>query len=320
MEHAHEITELVDLCSGGLLNRHAVGWTRSALHRTNLTSSRAKRWEYWGIITDDHAIGLTIADLGYAHLEQIYVARLADGKEWIGDSTSMGSLKPGLSDDPPPFTSTASRLSFAIEPEGHALLSVTGKDIAAELVVEPGGEALGVVIPWSDKKFQYTLKDLARPVRGTLTLDGETIDLDGWAVLDRGRGIWPYSMTWNWGAGSGIVDGSWLGLQVGGKWTDGTGLTENALFVEGIAHYIPDELDWTYDLSDPTSPWRVHGPRIDATLTPQHRRKAATNVGIISSRTFQAFGTWSGWARDSDGVRHRLDGLTGWAEEARNRW
>ena len=49
-------------------------------------------------------------------------------------------------------------------------------------------------------------------------------------------------MRWNWGAGSGVVDGRVIGVQVGGRWTDGTGSTENALVVDGRVHKISEEL------------------------------------------------------------------------------
>src|SRR5690606_23325261 len=39
---------------------------------------------------------------------------------------------------------------------------------------------------------------------------------DSWAVLDHGRGRWPYRISWNWGAGSGRSHGRVVGLQVGG--------------------------------------------------------------------------------------------------------
>ncbi|WP_293786045.1 DUF2804 domain-containing protein [uncultured Aeromicrobium sp.] len=318
---AREITTVVDLNRGSRLLPAAVGWTRRPLHRTPLPSrGRTKRWEYWGVMTEQLAIGLTIADLDYAHLEQVYVARLDDGREWVADSIGPGPNRPPLPDDLPPFTTSSKRLSFAEEPGGRTRLTVGTDRVRAELVVDPGGESLGVVVPWSPKRFQYTLKDLARRVRGHLTVDQTTHDIDGWTVLDRGRGIWPYRMTWNWGAGSGVVDGTTIGLQVGGQWTDGTGVTENALFVDGVAHYIGDDLHWTYDLGDPHAPWRVSGPRLDVTLTPRHRRVARTNALVIASRTHQAFGQWSGWVEDSSGTRRRVDGLLGWAEEARNRW
>ena len=127
-------------------------------------------------------------------------------------------------------------------------------------------------------------------------------------------------MSWNWAAGSGIVDGKRLGLQLGGRWTKGTGVTENGLFVDGRLSYWDDELDWTYNIAKKSAPWQVRGENVDATLTPFHRRHTSSNVGIIASSTYQAFGVWSGFAVDADGARHRLDGLTGWAEQATNRW
>ena len=127
-------------------------------------------------------------------------------------------------------------------------------------------------------------------------------------------------MSWNWAAGSGIVDGKRLGFQLGGRWTKGTGVTENGLFVDGRLSYWDDELDWTYNIAKKSAPWQVRGENVDATLTPFHRRHASSNGAIIASSTYQAFGVWSGFAVDADGARHRLDGLTGWAEQATNRW
>ena len=127
-------------------------------------------------------------------------------------------------------------------------------------------------------------------------------------------------MTWNWAAGSGIVDGHRIGLQLGGRWTAGTGMTENALIVDGVVDPMSTEVAWNYDLAHPDRPWRIQGDRVDATLTQFHARRAATNALVIASRAVQAFGEWSGWAAGSDGRRDRVDGIVGWAEEAKNRW
>jgi hypothetical protein len=48
-------------------------------------------------------------------------------------------------------------------------------------------------------------------------------------------------------------------IQLGGKWTDGTGVTENDLFVDGRLHKIGDELRWSYDRADWLRPWRISG-------------------------------------------------------------
>ncbi|WP_454261339.1 DUF2804 family protein [Pseudoxanthomonas mexicana] len=96
---------------------------------------------------------------------------------------------------------------------------------------------------WSTRRFQYTVKDVALPASGTITTDGVRHDVPAgsWAVLDHGRGRWPYDVAWNWGAGAeSASDGRSIGLQVGGRWTDGTGATENAVIVGGVLHNILD--------------------------------------------------------------------------------
>lgn len=316
-----EIVEPVDLAIGRRLNRAAVGWTRRPLHRTALPwTGRVKRWEYWGIVTRRFVLGLTIADLDYAHLTQIYAYDRRRDHEVVADSTRLGPLQPGLPDTLPPVTAISGPLTFSDHGRGTRI-TVDHERVQAALEIERGQDSLGVVVPWSRRRFQYTLKDLTRPVSGTITVDGEREAVTaGWGVLDRGRGVWPYRMTWNWGAGCGTVGGQRLGLQLGGKWTDGTEQTENGLFVDGRLHHWPDDLTWQYDLDDPQSTWTVTGPDVEAVLTPFHRREASTNLGLIAARTYQAFGRWSGWARGSKGLEYRLDGLVGWAEQAHNRW
>ena len=62
-----ELTAPVDLClPDGRLNRQAVGFSRRPLHRTPLRGwGRNKRWEYWGLVTPSHVVGLTMSNLDY---------------------------------------------------------------------------------------------------------------------------------------------------------------------------------------------------------------------------------------------------------------
>lgn len=316
-----EITSPVEIAIGDRLNPAAVGWSRRALHRSNQLRKpgRTKRWEYWGIFTERFVVGLTIVDLSYAHMAHVYVFDREGKTEDAFARLRPGPIRPRMSGELPPFVVSSGPIRFTDGPDGSRL-QVEHRRVKLDLAVAPGGDALGVVVPWSENLFQYTLKDLNRPVSGTITVNGVTDSSNGFAVLDRGRGIWPRAKRWNWGVGNGTVDGTGLGLQFGGKWTDGTGSTENGLFVNGELHYWPEELTWEYDLNDPASTWRVHGECVDAVLTPFHRRRDVTNAVVVQSRIHQAFGVWTGWAKDSAGNKYRLDGLEGWAEEADNVW
>jgi hypothetical protein len=330
MATEREITEPVDLClPDGRLSPDAVGWSRQPLHRTALRGwGRSKRWEYWGLVMPEHILGITVSSLDYAGVHSVYLLERATGSETVADAVvplGLGArLAPRCGVGGSRVRTKTLRIEIDELREGTRIrvrTPVVDLDVVA--LLPDGHESLAVVVPWSERRFQYTVKDVGRPLRGRVRVAGAAYDVDpaeSFGVLDHGRGRWPYAITWNWGAGSGVVEDRRVGLQVGGAWTDGTGSTENALFVGGVAHKISEDLVWDYDAVDWLAPWHVHGSRVDAVLTPFHERAARTDLGVVASEVHQCFGTWSGWASTDDGVRIALDGITGWAEEARNRW
>jgi hypothetical protein len=330
-----EIDAPVDLCRpDGRLNPAAVGFSRRPLHRANLgRRGRRKRWEYWCVQTPDLVFSVTVSDLDYATLCSAWSL----GPDRI--ETAVTRLDPLRSLVMPercgggPVHVESGPLSVHLVPTGDGTrLTVAGPDLSADLLVEQpaGHEALGVVVPWSTRLFQYTVKQNTLPVTGSVTARGHTHEVSGpdaWATLDHGRGRWPYSVLWNWGAGSGRVqvddEQRVLGLQLGGAWTDGTGSVENALTVDGVLHVVHDELAWAYDTRDWLAPWRITSRtsnRVDLTFHPFHDRADRTQLGVLFNDTHQCFGTWSGTVVDDDGRQIHVSDLYGWAEQVRNRW
>jgi hypothetical protein len=211
------------------------------------------------------------------------------------------------------------------EVEGGTRLRAVGERVRVDILAHrpDGHESLGVVVPWSRRRFQYTVKDVARPAEGTIFVDGHPEPFPAgvsWATHDHGRGRWPRAVHWNWGAGSGVTNGQVIGIQVGGRWTDGTGSVENALLVDGRLTKVSEELTWEYDPDDWMAPWRVRGEAVDLTFTPEHVRESVTDLVVVSSSTHQCFGTWSGRARDEHGRWVAVPDVYGWAEDVRNRW
>jgi hypothetical protein len=206
----------------------------------------------------------------------------------------------------------------------------------ATIGLPTGHESLNVVIPWSEKRFQFTTKHQARPSHGELVVGdrrwtfGDTDPsnntgdrVDAWGVVDIGRGRWPYNTRWNWGGGAGRTkDGTVIGLQLGGKWTVGTGYTENALLVNGRLSKIGSELEWDYSWDDPMRPWRVSDPngQLDVSLTPRYDKHDRLDLKVMSRETHLVFGTWSGTVTDDNGTRFEITEAQGFAEESRARW
>ena len=99
------------------------------------------------------------------------------------------------------------------ERDGHTRLTASAPTsahgpIEIDVVVDKpaGHESLNVVIPWSDRTFQFTSKQNTRPATGTVRVGAHTWSIDAshdaWGVQDLGRGIWPYRNRWNRGAAS----------------------------------------------------------------------------------------------------------------------
>lgn len=324
-----ELTERVSLTMpDGSLNPDAVGWARRPLLDTSGVGGRRgwgrnKRWEYWNVVTPTHVLALTVSSIDYAAVNEVWIFDRATQQARGNAVTLLPSrgveLPASLGDGP--ARARAKGLFIDIEPQGggtrlHAAIPGASFDVSVDR--SQAHDCLAVVVPWSRRRFQYTVKDVALPATGTVTVVGTTLAAppgESWAVLDHGRGRWPYDVSWNWGAGSGVSGGHVIGIQVGGRWTKGTGSTENGILVDGHLHKISEELEWSYDLADWRRPWRVTGGGLDATFTPEYDRKAATNLGIISSRTDQCFGYWSGSFGDL-----AFDGIYGWAEDVHNRW
>ena len=343
--HEPEIVLPVDLCTpdGRRLDPEARGWSRRPLHRANLRGRRwrTKRWDYWAVLAGDLVVGLVYADVGYLGLASIWWADLGRGTS--GGAQHLDPLARSISlpdvpgSEPLRLRTPTLRMDMTEDPD------ITSDTAGTRLVVDwteasgapgsldvvlarpPGHESLSVVIPWSEQRFQFTTKDPARPATGVLRLGDRihAIGDDAWGVLDVGRGRWPYSTRWNWGAGAGrSLEGPVVGVQLGGRWTVGTGFTENAVTVDGRLHKIGRELRWEYDWDRPMRPWRVVDPdgALELTLTPRFDRHDRTEAVVARTEVHQVFGTWSGTVRAEDARTLTLRDVQGFAEESRSRW
>ena len=338
--HEPEITSKIALTAADrrTLNAPARGWSRQPLHDTYVRGpwGRRKRWDYWSIQAGDLLVSGVVANIDYLSTSDIWWRDLATGSG--GGSEVTKYLGKGF-DLPSFFGSRPVRVAaknyscefaqddacnMSIRVEWSEATGETG-ELDAVITMPSGQESLNVVIPWSDRVFQYTSKHQARPVTGSMRVGDRTWTFadEAWGILDIGRGRWPFSTRWNWGGGSGYSrEGARIGIQIGGKWTDGTGFTENGVFVDGRLSKIGRELNWTYDWEDTMKPWRVVDPdgQIDITMIPKYDKHTKLDLKILMRETHQVFGTWTGSVIDDAGCRHDVDGIQGFAEECRARW
>jgi len=331
-----EITAPVLLCGpDGRLNREAVGWSRHPLHSCNLPASlaRKKKWNYWAVTSDDLLFSATIADIDILQLGSAYIfdrrTHRHISKTVVRPANTI-VMPEGVAGD---IVIEHAAMRVALTDRGAGTrISVEAADfggvrLEADIVVErpAGHETLNVVIPWSDVQFQYTSKQNTLPASGFLQLDGERLDFapPAFGCLDYGRGVWPEHTVWNWGAASGVQAGRTVGLNLGGQWTDGTGMTENGVCVDGRLTKIGEDLAFDYDRAARMKPWRVRtaaSDRIDLLFEPEFERIDETGNADRYMNVHQMFGRYSGRITPDGSPPIDLHNLFGWIEDQEARW
>lgn len=334
-----ELTEPVDLCdSKGNLNPAAVGWSRHPLHTCNLSGHwlRKKRWNYWAIVSPTHLLSVTLSNVDYLGLPFLYF--LDFETKTFAEKTL---LKPfGAGCELPPIVDADVRYEDPAMPisilhsdqEIHLKVSCSdfgGKPLQADLTIHKpeGHETLNVVVPWSEKRFQFTSKQNTLPTEGTVTWGDSEIHFDRqdtFACLDLGRGIWPFDSFWNWSSFSTrLNDGRIVGVNLGAGWTDDTGMNENALCVDGKLTKLSEDVSFDYNPEEFIAPWRLRTTvtdRVDLTFEPFYERVAKTDALIIRSQVHQMIGHFSGTLHSGKGDLIRIEDAVGWAEDHYARW
>lgn len=334
--HEPELMEPVDLCRpGGMLNPEAVGWSRLPLHNCNLSGSplRKKRWNYWCITTDSFLFSVTLSHIDYLGLAFMYFLDFATNSfheltvtRLFGRGCSLGPL---VSDDAI-FNDRKLNLAFKTSGSDTGIRvdcpNFGGQELTADLLVTalPGHQTLNVVIPWSERRFQFTSKQNTLRVEGIVSIGGKQYSAaDGFACLDFGRGKWPFAGFWNWAAASGVSGEHLIGLNFGAGWTDGTGMDENGICIDGVLSKISEDLIFDYQAGDFMQPWQIRtalSDRVEVRFEPFFERVAKTEAVVLSSEVHQMIGRFSGRVKDDAGKTYDFSDLVGWAEEHRARW
>ncbi len=207
--------------------------------------------------------------------------------------------------------------------------TLLGTRIAVKLAVDRplAHETLNVLVPFGDTRFQFTSKQQALPARGEVRVGSGSYrfaeDTGAFACLDFGRGRWPRSVRWDWAFASYRSEGRTVGMNLGGRWTDGTGVTENGFVVDGRVHKVSEPVDFTYDERAYTSPWRIRarsGGRVDLSFEPMRERAVRVPLGLVGVELHQMMGRFSGVLVDDAGSTVRADRVLGLAESFRGRW
>lgn len=339
MQHVErEIYKTVELCDAkGQLNPEAIGFARQPLIVSNLKGNfmRKKKWNYWCVFGEEIMFSATISHLDYATVCFVYFLNYETQRFYEKTIVVPFPRKQIIADESMEtcafhhpdmdieflYDRNSTRINVQVE-------DFDGDKLSAELQIShpENYESLNVVIPWNRQTFQFTGKHLCLPATGTVKIGAQQYTfepVESFAVLDTGRGVWPRESSWNWAMASQRSLGKTIGLNFGGKWTDGTGITENAFFVNGKMNKISEDVLFDYNTENYKEPWQIKtkfSDDVKLEFTPFFERISKSDMKLVKSEVHQLFGYYNGYVRYSDGKKLRISQLLGSIEEHYAKW
>lgn len=210
------------------------------------------------------------------------------------------------------------RLTLRAEADG-------GVDIDITLSQNPADEKMVIATPFAKQnQFYLNCKENYYRVQGYVRFDKTIISpVEGdTAVLDWGRGVWPFHQEWFWGNGAAVLPGgNNFGFNIGWGFGDLRHASENMFFYNGKAHKL-GRLQVRRDEGDYRKPWRFidEGGQFDLTMQPVYDHETQTKLLIVNNHCHQVFGLFSGRAVLPSGEVIVVEDLPAFCEHAVNNW
>ncbi len=338
----HEVTVAGELLTDDGRLREP-GWSPVMLQRWDparvADPEQLRQWDFFTIQSDAAAVNLTLVDLGFLQVATVGVVDLATAEvfssvrivgggdtlvltdEVVGAAslTLGGATAPAMA-----FTTDATSTQITID------LPVSSLGVASQgsftIRRRPAMPYLSVATPFAEDPhlFFYEQKLPGMTAEGTLTIGARTFTFtaDGTdATMDWGRGAWPDTALWRWGAASGIVDGVPVAFNLGNGFGDARAGSENLLIAGDVAHKLAGVV-WTYSVDDALADWRFEADdgRLSLVLHPIAPEVGGLDFGAVYSRLHKAYGTFTGTIVLDDGRTLTIDGMRGFAEQMELSW
>ncbi len=291
-----------------------------------------KEWDFYQISDDEKVLQLTIGHTSYAASVSANLFFFDTGRKLSCSVTQLFKRLPMELNGETAHTLKYEKRDFVMRFEvsqAKRLLTLKAQDknygavdIAIELGnCDPGKEKLVIATPFEKKnQFYLNYKENCFTAQGEARFGNErfTFSGDACALLDWGRGVWPYSHEWYWGNGSTRVNGKFFGFNIGWGFGDTKSATENMFFYDNKAY----KLGRVYSSALPGDAVRYRDEEnlFDFTATPTYDNFTVTKLLVVNNSCHQVFGRWSGSAVLDSGEVIRIKNMPAFLEHSVNHW
>ena len=314
-------------------------------NRENITASkmRIKEWDYYYIGCDEHALCLTMADMGYVGALSISVMDFVTPSQFTNSSIflfPMGKLNMPRTTERGDVhhRNGKTEMTFTCDGKTRHLFGKfhnadkKGNDVTFDVTLTDFPEESMVIATPFDKPghFYYNQKINCMRAEGSFTV-GDSVKKfypeTSLATLDWGRGVWTFDNTWYWGSlQTRLDDGTTFGWNLGYGFGDTSAASEDMLFYGGRSHKIGRTkfLITGDDTGNPQfmSKWKIVSDdgRLDCTFKPLIDRYEPFDLKVMCMIPHQVFGYVSGKCVLDDGTVIELKQKLCFAEKVHNKW
>lgn len=342
MQKQIEITKpTILLKEDGQLNKP--GWCRRNLfeynrNKINAPWWRIKEWDFYQLGNENYMVQICFANISIGAAATAKLINLKNGKTYSAMGFSLFTKNryrlPANGDCPHSFEFKKGGAYLGIEvTERERILKF--EDNAGEktfamnfnLEMMENHESITIATPFKQKgRFFYTNKINCMPVEGKAIIGDEVFEFDKkdtFAVLDWGRGAWPYKNTWYWGNGSAYVDGKLFGFEITWGFGNESNATETALFYDGKCHKIGAVNVEICPKDRWMEPWAFvsEDGRFNLTMTPFYDNVTGMKfLNLIGAKCHQVHGYWNGTVILDDGKVLEIKNMYAFCERMENLW
>ena len=317
------------------------GFAKRMLYEYNKENIKAgplalKEWDFYQVIIGDYVLKLTIGNISYVAQFGADFFNVKTKESYSFSRMKFFPLKKfKLPRDPEsPSVLRAEGKGYEMlfevnEKERHLALKAEdakiGKiDIDIFLNNDIENEKMVIATPFKQKKkFYLNCKENYYGARGKIVFGEREVEVDhtATAVLDWGRGVWPFSQEWFWGNGAAAIDGNKFGFNIGWGFGDLQNASENMFFWNGKAHKLGN-LIAEVDVNDYYKPWKFKDEdgKFEFTLTPVYDQVTDLKIAFIQMYCHQLFGRYDGYVVLPDGKKIEIKNMLAFCEHAKNKW
>jgi hypothetical protein len=315
------------------------GYAKKMLFRYNRDRVRGrpfalKEWDFYQIAQGDWILQLTIGHVSYAASISAGFINIKTGERRGFSRIRPLPLRSMPLNPETPHTLSVGGGDFSAryevtEKTRRLVMSAPGKkdqvDIDVILNNNPGNEKMVIATPFAGKPSQFYLnyKENYWGAEGHARAGDLEIGFDKntTALIDWGRGVWPFTQEWFWGSGTAFLEGKHFGFNIGWGFGDLSNATENMFFYEDRAYKL-GVLTVERNPADYLAPWHFSSDdgNFDMRMIPFFDNYTEMKLLFVNNHCHQVYGIFSGAARLPKGKTLRFDNITAFCEHAENRW